>query len=51
MDKKEILQHLNQMVEDYENFIIPAQDNEETIELLEYDKSILLEVINYIHNN
>ena len=51
MDKKEMLQHLNQMVEDYENFIIPAQDNEETIELLEYDKSILQETINYLNNN
>ena len=51
MDKKEMLQHLNQMVEDYENFIIPAQDNEETIELLEYDKSILQETINYLNND
>ena len=46
-----MLQHLNQMVEDYDNFIIPAQDNEETIELLEYDKSILQETINYLNNN
>ena len=51
MDKKEMLQHLNQMVEDYENFIIPVQDNEETIELLEYEKSILQETINYLNNN
>ena len=51
MDKKEVLQHLNQMVEDYEDYIIPAQDNKEAKDLLKYDKKVLQKAIKYINKN
>ena len=44
MDKEDVLQHLKQMVEDYENHIIPAQKHKKRMLKRNYVCLILTEL-------
>ena len=48
MSKQEVIEHLKYMVEDITDYVIPAQTEEDAVDLFKQDREALEEAIKYL---